>query len=180
MRIISGRYRSRRIEVPANLKARPTTDFAREGLFNVLHNMIDWEETVALDLFSGTGSIALEMVSRGSPRVVSVEKSNLHWRFITKAKERLNADELLPLKADVFKFLPACREQFDLIFADPPYDMEGIDTIPALIAGHHLLRDDGLFILEHSRGTDFSVFPGFLKEIHYGSVHFSFFAATHP
>ena len=105
MRIISGKYKSRRIQVPTNLKARPTTDFAKEGLFNVLNNYIDWDDTSALDLFSGTGSIALELVSRGCSRVVSVESEQLHWRFITIAKEKLEASELYPLKADVFKFL---------------------------------------------------------------------------
>ncbi|MBK5194864.1 MAG: RsmD family RNA methyltransferase [Proteiniphilum sp.] len=176
MRIISGKYKSRRIQVPANMKARPTTDFAKEGLFNVLHNRIDWEETEALDLFSGTGSIALELVSRGCPRVVSVEMNNLHWRFICKAKETLGAEELLPLKADVFKFLPACNQQFDLIFADPPYDLTGIDTLPDIIFSKKLLKPEGIFLLEHSKKYDFSSFPFFTEERKYGNVHFSFFA----
>lgn len=176
MRIISGKYKSRRIQVPAGLKARPTTDFAKEGLFNVLHNRIDWEETVALDLFSGTGSIALELVSRGCPRVVSVEQNNLHWRFISKAKETLGAAELLPLRADVFTFLSACREQFDFIFADPPYDMPATDTLPGIIFEKNLLKPEGVFILEHGKKYDFSSFPHFSELRHYGNVHFSFFA----
>ncbi|MBF6629091.1 MAG: RsmD family RNA methyltransferase [Proteiniphilum sp.] len=175
MRIISGKYKSRRIQIPANLQARPTTDFAREGLFNVLQNRVDWEETEALDLFSGTGSIALELVSRGCPRVVSVEMNNLHWRFICKAKETLGAEELIPLKADVFKFLLSCNQQFDLIFADPPYDMAGIDTIPGIIFGRKLLKQGGIFLLEHSKKYDFSSFPFFKEERKYGNVHFSFF-----
>ena len=175
MRIISGKFKSRRIQVPAKLKARPTTDFAKEGLFNVLNNIIDWEDTVALDLFSGTGSIALEMVSRGSPKVVCVESENLHWRFICKTKEELNASELYPLKADVFKFIDSCREQFDLIFADPPYDMKNIDSLPSLIIENKLLKPDSLFILEHSRKLNFSLFPYFVNERNYGNVHYSFF-----
>lgn len=175
MRIIGGKFRSRRIQVPAKLKARPTTDFAREGLFNVLNNIIDWEETVALDLFSGTGSIALEMVSRGSPKVVCVESENLHWRFICKTKDELNATELYPLKADVFKFINSCREQFDLIFADPPYDMKNIGSLPSLIIENNLLKPDGLLILEHSKKLNFSLFPHFVKERVYGNVHYSFF-----
>lgn len=175
MRIISGKFKSRRIQVPAKLNARPTTDFAREGLFNVLSNIIDWEDTVALDLFSGTGSIALEMVSRGCPKVVCVESENLHWRFICKAKEELNATELYPLKADAFKFINSCREQFDLIFADPPYDMKNINSIPSLIIENNLLKPDGLFILEHSRKLNFSLSPFFVKERVYGNVHYSFF-----
>ena len=175
MRIISGKYKSRRIQIPANLQARPTTDFAREGLFNVLHNRVDWEETEALDLFSGTGSIALELVSRGCPRVVSVEMNSLHWRFICKSKEILGAEELIPLKADVFKFLSSCNQQFDLIFADPPYDMAGIDTIPGLIFEKKLLKPGGIFLLEHSKKHDFASFPFFKEERKYGNVHFSFF-----
>lgn len=175
MRIISGKYKSRRIQVPAGLKARPTTDFAKEGLFNVLHNRTDWEETVALDLFSGTGSIALELVSRGCPRVVCVELNNLHWRFICKAKETLGAEELLPLKADVFKFLLACNQQFDFIFADPPYDLPGIDTLPGILFEKNLLKPEGLFILEHGKKYDFSQFPHFSETRKYGNVHFSFF-----
>ena len=175
MRIISGKYKSRRIQVPTNLKARPTTDFAKEGLFNVLNNYIDWDDTSALDLFSGTGSIALELVSRGCSRVVSVESEQLHWRFITIAKEKLEASELYPLKADVFKFLISCREQFDLIFAAPPYDLKEDDTIPDLILDKNLLKPDGLLILEHSKSHDFTMHPRFNRELKYGSVHFSFF-----
>src|SRR5690554_1518737 len=173
MRIISGKYKSRRIQVPPNLKARPTTDFAREGLFNVLSNFIDWEETSALDLFSGTGSIALELVSRGCPRVVSVESEHLHWRFISMTKEKLEAKELYPLKADSFKFIETCREQFDLIFADPPYDMKEVDTIPDLIFEKKLLKPDGLLILEHSRTHNFTLLPQFSNELKYRSVHFT-------
>lgn len=175
MRIISGKYKSRRIQVPPNLKARPTTDFAREGLFNVLNNFIDWEETYALDLFSGTGSIAFELVSRGCPRVVSVEMENMQWRFINKTKETLNAVELFPLKADVFKFLETSKEQFDLIIADPPYDMKGIEDIPETIFKKNLLKPDGVLVMEHSKGLDFSHLPNFSQVRKYGNVHFSVF-----
>lgn len=175
MRIISGKYKSRRIQVPNNLKARPTTDFAKEGLFNVLNNFVKWEETSALDLFSGTGSIAFELVSRGCPRVIGVEMENQHWRFINKTKETLEAVELFALKADVFKFISACKEQFDLIFADPPYDMNGIDTIPATIFENNLLKPNGFFILEHSKKFDFALLPNFKRELKYGNVHFSLF-----
>ncbi len=175
MRIISGKYKSRRIQVPPNLKARPTTDFAKEGLFNVLNNYMDWEETAALDLFSGTGSIALELVSRGCRRVISVESENQHWRFISIAKEKLEANELYPLKSDVFKFLQTCREQFDLIFADPPYDMKEVDTIPDIIFEKNLLKPDGILILEHSKFHDFTILPRFNRKLKYGNVHFSIF-----
>ncbi len=175
MRIISGKYKSRRIQVPTNLKARPTTDFARESLFNVLNNMIDWEETSALDLFSGTGSIALEFVSRGCRHVVCVEENSLHYNFICKAKEMLNAEELIPLKADVFKYLQSNNQQFDLIFADPPYDLREANSIPKLIIEKDLLKPEGIFIMEHSRNHNFADLPYFTKERKYGNVHFSFF-----
>ena len=176
MRIISGKYKSRRFKVPSNFKARPTTDFARENLFNILNNTFDWEETTALDLFSGTGSIAFEFVSRGCPRVVSVEQNNNHYDFICSVKDKLEADELWPLKADVFKYLKNGYEKFDLIFADPPYDLSDIDKIPDLIFKKELLKPNGLLILEHSKNHDFSENEHFLKAKTYGSVHFSFFS----
>ncbi|MDO5523808.1 MAG: 16S rRNA (guanine(966)-N(2))-methyltransferase RsmD [Bacteroidia bacterium] len=175
MRIISGKYKSRRIQVPANLKARPTTDFARESLFNVLNNTVDWEETTALDLFSGTGSVALELVSRGCPFVVCVEKNPNHYNFICKTQEMLGAKELFPIKADAFKYLQAVKQKFDLIFADPPYDLPELEKIPSLILEKDLLKEGGIFVMEHSQNHDFSHLPLFTKERKYGNVHFSFF-----
>lgn len=175
MRIISGKYKSRRIAVPANLKARPTTDFAKEGLFNVLNNLVDWEETSALDLFSGTGSIAFELISRGCPHVVSVEQCPTHFRFICLAQEKLEAKELFPIKADVFKYLKSTRQRFDLVFADPPYDLKEASTIPGLVIEKKLVKEGGLFIMEHSKHLNFSLLPHFKEERKYGNVHFSFF-----
>lgn len=175
MRIIGGKYKSRKVPVPANLKARPTTDFARESLFNILQNIIDWETTTALDLFSGTGSVALEMVSRGCRSVICVEQNRNHYQFICKAKEILSAKELLPIKADVFKYIQSCSQKFDLIFADPPYDLDEVAYIPSLILEKDLLAPGGVFIMEHSRKNSFSDLPYFDKERKYGSVHFSFF-----
>lgn len=180
MRIISGKYKSRRLRLPTNLKARPTTDFARESLFNILNNMLEWEETHALDLFSGTGSIAFELVSRGCPRVVSVEQNAVHYNFICSTKETLSADELWPLKADVFKYLKSGYEKFDFIFADPPYDLGAITTIPDLIFKGELLKSDGIFVLEHSKKHDFSDHEHLMKVKHYGSVYFSFFSMNIP
>lgn len=175
MRIISGKYKSRRIPIPANLKARPTTDFARESLFNVLNNMIDWENTNALDLFSGTGSIALEFVSRGCPHVVCVEQNSNHFNFICKAQDTLEAKELFPIKADVFKYLQSGNQKFDLIFADPPYDLPKLETIPPLVIEKKMVKPDGIFIFEHSKNHSFSHLPNFKEERIYGSVHFSIF-----
>lgn len=123
MRIISGKYKSRRFQLPTNFRARPTTDMARESLFNILNNIIEWENTDALDLFSGTGSIAFEFVSRGCPRVICVESNTRNYAFIQKVKEQLDANELLTIKSDVFSFMKSCNQTFDLIFADPPYDL---------------------------------------------------------
>ena len=175
MRIISGKYKSRRIPVPPNLKARPTTDFARENLFNILNNQINWEETHALDLFSGTGSIALELVSRGCPFVTAVELNQNHYRFICKAAETLGAKELVPLKADAFKYLKTTNEKFDLIFADPPYDLPGTDTVPQIVLGKPMLNPGGTFVMEHSRQHSFTHLPLFVEERAYGSVRFSLF-----
>lgn len=175
MRIISGKYKSRRIAVPTNLKARPTTDFARESLFNVLNNIIDWEETNVLDLFSGTGSVALEFVSRGCPYVVSVEMNANHHNFICKAQDVLEAKELFPIKADVFKYLQSSKQKFDIIFADPPYDLPELETLPDIIFDKQLLQPEGIFILEHSKKNNFSTHTNFIKEKKYGNVHFSFF-----
>lgn len=175
MRIIGGKYKSRRIQVPPNLKARPTTDFAREGLFNVLNNLLDWEETTALDLFSGTGSVAFELISRGCPYVVSVEQNQHHFNFICRAQEKLETKELFPVKADVFKYLQSLKHQFDFIFADPPYDLPDTGKIPEIIIHKQLVKEGGIFVMEHSKNLNFSHLPHFKEERKYGSVHFSFF-----
>ncbi len=175
MRIISGKYKSRKIQLPAKFKARPTTDMARESLFNILNNIIDWEKTAALDLFSGSGSIAVELVSRGCPQVISVEMDAKNHAFICKVKEQLDAKELLPIKSDVFSFIKLCNQTFDLIFADPPYDLKELDLIPSKIFEKDLLNDEGVFILEHSKKNTFTEHPFFKEERKYGSVHFSFF-----
>jgi len=176
MRIISGKYKSRRIQVPANLKARPTTDFAKEGLFNVLNNLLEWDDLTALDLFSGTGSIAFELISRGASYVVSVEQNQKHFNFICQFQEKLGARELFPVKADVFRYLQSLKQPFDFIFADPPYDLPDAAKIPEIIINKRLVREGGLFVMEHSRNYNFSHLPNFKEERKYGNVHFSFFA----
>lgn len=175
MRIISGKYKSRRFQLPTKFKARPTTDMARESLFNILNNMIDWESTDALDLFSGTGCIAVEFVSRGCPHVISVESDTKNHAFIRKIKEELDAKELLAIKSDAFSFIKSCNQTFDLIFADPPYDLKELELIPSKIFEKEILNDEGIFILEHSKKNTFTQHPFFIEERRYGSVHFSFF-----
>ena len=175
MRIISGKYKSRRIDVPHNITARPTTDFAKEGLFNLLNNQIDFEDIEVLDLFAGTGSIGWEFISRSARTVISVEKNEVQCRFIRHTSELLKADNLTLIKGDVFRYLESCRMKFDVIFADPPYELPNLTEIPDLIFKNNLLKEDGLFILEHSAKNNFEKHPNFSHHRHYGNVNFSFF-----
>lgn len=175
MRIVSGKFRARQIHPPRGLPVRPTTDFAKEGLFNVLNNLVDFTELEVLDLFAGTGNISYEFISRGCREIVAVEMNPKCHSFITKTTEELNADCITVVRTDVFFYLKHPEGSFDLVFADPPYDMEGIDTLPDLIIKNALLREEGWFILEHSKRFDFSGHPGFNQERKYGNVHFSFF-----
>lgn len=175
MRIVSGRYKGRRLDLPKNFKARPTTDFAKENLFNILSNSIDWEDVKALDLFGGTGSISFELVSRGCPQVTCVEKYPPNYSFIEKTKDLLDAKELRIFKMDVFKFLEISKDQYDFIFADPPYDLPFLKEVPKLIVEKNLLKAGGTFILEHSKSDDFSSSPFYRERRTYGSVNFSIF-----
>ena len=181
MRIITGKYKGRHFDIPRTFKARPTTDFAKENIFNVLIQYVDLEDTTALDLFSGTGSITLELLSRGCKQVISVELDRDHHRFICECLKKLNVpsqgatEGVLPLRGDVFKFIKSCHMQFDFIFADPPYALKEIPTIPDLIFERGLLKEDGLAILEHGKDHDFSQHPHFLEHRSYGSVNFSLF-----
>ena len=178
MRVISGIYRHRRFDVPRTFKARPTTDFAKENLFNVLSNYFDFDGGVtALDLFAGTGSISIELVSRGCDRVVSVEKDPQHHAFNTKVMREVKTDRCIALRADVFRYMERCREQFDLIFADPPYALKELPSIPDRVFACGLLKPGGLFVLEHGKDLSFAEHPRFTEHRHYGSVNFSFFRA---
>ena len=173
MRIIRGKYGRRRFDVPKNITARPTTDFARENIFNVIENLIDIDGIEALDLFAGTGAISLELLSRGAARVTAVEKAMTQYAFIRRTAEQLGEQNLNLIKGDVFKFLAAPHEKFDFIFADPPYDLPRFGEIPQLVLQADILQPDGFFIIEHSRAYDFSTLPGFVDHRIYGSVNFS-------
>ena len=180
MRIITGKYKGRHFDIPRTFKARPTTDFAKENIFNVLIQYIDLEGAAALDLFSGTGSITLELLSRGCSQVVSVEMDRDHHRFICDCLKKLSTandqpSAVLPLRADVFRFLKSCHQQYDLIFADPPYALKELPTIPDLVFEKGLLKADGLLILEHGKDHDFQQHPHFMEKRTYGSVNFSLF-----
>ena len=175
MRIISGKYKGRRISAPTNITARPTTDFAKEGLFNLLNNRIDFEDIDVLDLFAGTGGISIEFVSRNCRTVISIEQNDRHCNFIRKVCNELEISNLSLMKTDVFKFVDSCRTQFDMIFADPPYELDKIAEIPDLIFRHKLLKADGLFVLEHSAKQSFQNHANFVDHRNYGNVNFSFF-----
>ena len=176
MRIISGIYKRRRFDVPKSFSARPTTDFAKENLFNVVNNLIDLEGAVALDLFAGTGSISFELVSRGCDEVVAVEKNPAHAAFIRKVADELGTDVLQLVRGDVFRFLSSARpEQFDFIFADPPYALAELPDIPSLVLEKDLLKEGGVFVMEHPKTFDFSSLPHFAQHRVYGSVNFSIF-----
>lgn len=175
MRVITGKYKGRHFEVPRSFKARPTTDFAKENLFNVLQGYLDFEDAEAMDLFAGTGSITLELLSRGCSRVVTVEKDPLHYSFITGFVEKLGDRNCYPVRGDVFRYLTRLNEQFDFIFADPPYALPNISEIPDMVLERNLLKSDGVFVLEHGKNDNFSDHPRLVDHRVYGSVNFSFF-----
>ncbi len=179
MRIISGKYGRRRFDVPTNITARPTTDMARENLFNVLSNIIDLEDKTVLDLFAGTGAMSFEFLSRGAAHVTSVEKARVQADFIKRVQQQLHDENLTLIRGDVFKFLSTCRQSFDIIFADPPYDLPRFGEIPKLVLDSLLVHDGTLFIMEHPREHDFSALPHFSQQRVYGKVNFTLFEINH-
>lgn len=175
MRIIRGKYGRRRFDVPHNISARPTTDFARENIFNVIENLMDLEGKTALDLFAGTGAVSYELLSRGCSEVTAVEKASTQLSFIKKVKTLLDDENLRIVRGDVFKFISSCKQQFDFIFADPPYDLERFAEVPQLVLDSKMVKPGTLFVLEHSGSYDFTSIPHFLEHRAYGSVNFSLF-----
>ncbi|MCH5326607.1 MAG: 16S rRNA (guanine(966)-N(2))-methyltransferase RsmD [Duncaniella sp.] len=176
MRIIRGKYGRRRFDVPANITARPTTDFARENIFNVIENLIDVDGKRCLDLFAGTGAVSFELLSRGAASVTAVEKAQTQARFIQKVVSELGETNLRLLRTDAVRYIhDSAAGPFDIVFADPPYDMPGFAEIPSAIINSALLAPDALFIMEHSKAYDFSALPGFIQHRTYGSVNFSLF-----
>lgn len=175
MRLISGTFKGRRFQLPKNLKARPTTDFAKENLFNVLSNQLDFDDLSVLDLFAGTGSIGFEFASRGASKVTFVEKYAPHVRFIKEVAEKLPFPNAKIINGDVFRFINSPIDSYDIVFADAPYAEPKMQQLPDLILNSKLLKDNGLLIVEHGKSTPFTDHP-FLKEQRiYGSVHFSLF-----
>lgn len=176
MRIISGTLGGRRIHPPANMPhTRPTTDIAKEGLFNILQNTIDFESLKSLDLFGGTGAITYELASRGVPDLTIVEKDNAMAAFIQKNLQQLGLDGVKLVKSEVFRFIETCKQSFSFIFAGPPYALTTIDDLPLKIFQHGLLLPGGVFVLEHTPRNNYESNPHFVKARNYGTTVFSFF-----
>lgn len=177
MRIIGGDHSGRRIHPPTKMPhTRPTTDIAKEGLFNTLQHIVDFEESDCLDLFGGTGSISYEVSSRGARHVTTIERDKHMYQFIKKTLESFGFEDVIQLvQVDVFKFLESHQGQYDFIFAGPPYALKEIDLIPDLIIEKNLLKDDGIFVLEHTPRNDYEQHPNFFKIKNYGTTLFSFF-----
>ncbi len=176
MRIIAGEFRGRRFTPPAKTPARPTTDLAKEGLFNTLTNMMDLEGISSCDIFGGTGSISYELASRGAEKLTLIEADLGNINFIKKTVEILGvADKFNIIRGDVFRFMKACTEQYDFIFAGPPYALLNIDDLPMLVFERNMLKEDGIFVLEHTPRNDYQGHPNFLKMKNYGTTVFSYF-----
>jgi len=176
MRIIGGEHGGRKFNPPNNMPyTRPTTDIAKEGLFNVIQNRLDFEELKTLDLFGGTGSISYELASRGVTDLTIVEKDTAMYEFIKKTSAALKLENFKVLKMDVFKFITNCSDKFDFIFAGPPYALTTIDDLPKRIFEKQLLNKDGWFVLEHTPRNDYKNFPYYKSERNYGSTIFSTF-----
>jgi len=176
MRIISGTYKGRKIKAPKNLPVRPTTDMAKEALFNILNNQFYFDEISVLDLFSGIGNISYEFASRGTEQIFAVDAHYGCVKFISQTSEKFDMP-IQAIKSDVFKFLDQTHQKFDLIFADPPYnfDIELFNKIPQLVFKNNLLEDGGILIIEHSKHTDLSEIDQFVQTKNYGGNAFSFF-----
>ena len=176
MRIIAGNLRGRRLNPPQNLPVRPTTDMARESLFNILNNYVDYEDCSVMDLFAGTGAVSLEFASRGAKEVTSIDINAQCTDFIKRSAAQFGVGNIHVVRADVFDMLKRANRRFDIIFADPPYAAEGLASLPDLVFSGNLLTDDGVFILEHPREYSFEEHPHFWQHRNYGKVNFTFFA----
>ena len=176
MRIIGGEHGGRKFNPPSKMPyTRPTTDIAKEGLFNVLQHKLDIEELKTLDLFGGTGSISYELASRGAADLTIVEKDTAMYEFIKKTSLELRIENIKYIKMDVFKFISQCTDKFDFIFAGPPYALTTIDELPRLVFEKQLLNENGWFVLEHTPRNDYKRFPFYKTEKNYGTTIFSIF-----
>ena len=176
MRIIAGNLRGRRLNPPQNLPVRPTTDMARESLFNILNNYVDYEDCSVMDLFAGTGAVSLEFVSRGVREVTSIDINQQCTDFIKQCAAQFGVSNLHVVRADVFDLLKRANRRFDIVFADPPYAIENLASLPDLVFDRGVLTDDGIFVLEHPAEYTFETHPHFWQHRAYGKVNFTFFA----
>lgn len=176
MRIIAGTLRGRRLDPPQNLPVRPTTDMARESLFNILNNYVDYEDCAVMDLFAGTGAVSFEFVSRGAREVTAIDINAQCTDFIKRSADRMGVGNLHVVRADVFDLLKRANRRFDIVFADPPYAIEGLAKLPDMVFERGVLTDDGIFVLEHPREYSFEEHPRFWQHRAYGKVNFTFFA----
>jgi 16S rRNA (guanine(966)-N(2))-methyltransferase RsmD len=179
MRIIGGELKGLKLNPPSKLPVRPTTDLAKEALFNILYNQLDFEKIRVLDLFSGTGNISIEFASRGVPDICSVDRNFGCYNYLKTLIKQYGISSIKPVKADVFKFLESETEKYDLIFADPPYDLPQINIIAANIFEHKLLKPDGYLIIEHPSMKKLDNHPNYVEQRKYGSSSFSFFQEKH-
>jgi 16S rRNA (guanine(966)-N(2))-methyltransferase RsmD len=176
MRIIGGEHGGRKFNPPAKMPhTRPTTDIAKEGLFNILQHSLEIEGLRTLDLFGGTGSISYELASRGAKELTIVEKDPSMYEFIKKTAKELRVENIQVIKMDVFKFLQQCPDKFDFIFAGPPYALNTIDDLPKLIFEKQLLNAEGWFVLEHTPRNSYKTFPFYKNERNYGTTVFTIF-----
>lgn len=178
MRIIAGSLKGRRLNPPTTLPVRPTTDMARESLFNILGNYIDYEDCTVMDLFAGTGAVSLEFISRGAKEVTSIDINTQCTDFIKESARQFNVNNIHVVRADVFDLIKRAYKKFDIIFADPPYALVNLGKLPELIFEHDLLSEEGLFILEHPREYQFEEHPHFWQHRNYGKVNFTFFTTN--
>lgn len=178
MRIIGGIYKGKQLVTPKNLPVRPTTDFAKEGLFNILNNKIDFEDLNVLDLFCGTGNISLEFASRGAKKIVAIDKHSPCLNFVRDTAKALKLNAIYTERGDVFKYLEKAHARYDLVFADPPYELDNIAAIHDLVYQQGLLNPEGILVIEHGPKTDLCGKEHYLETRKYGNVHFSFFQKT--
>lgn len=178
MRIIAGSLRGRKLNPPTTLPVRPTTDMARESLFNILNNYRDYDECTILDLFAGTGAVSFEFISRGAKEVTAIDINNQCTDFIKATSRQLGINNLHVVRTDVFDLLKRAYKKFDIVFADPPYALDKLASLPDIIFEQNILNEDGIFILEHPREYQFEEHPHFWQHRHYGKVNFTFFAQS--
>jgi len=174
MRVILGKNKGRHIQAPASLPVRPTTDLGKESLFNILNNYFFFDKITVLDLFAGTGNISYEFASRGAASVTSVDNYQGCIDFIRKTSEKLGLDQITTIRGDAFSFVEKSRQKFDIIFADPPYNLLGLEKIVENVFCNHLLKPSGWLVIEHPREYDFSKHPNYYEHRKYGKLNFSF------